>query len=166
MKAQMGIMEYIIMTFFMVVVIIVIIFFLIGFQVGQFTLQKHGSETDRALALSKQIVSSPLFVKEESVFDDGKLTSLTTLGNICPELEAMFGNDWFFEITVLDSQPIVPCTRNSYPNCNYWAFCVQDENSISFDFPVNIHRSIGFSDSTGIFSRTDIGIIKAGIYVN
>jgi len=165
-KAQMGLMEYIVMTFFIILVIVVIIFFLMGFQISQFTLEKKGSAVDRALSLTKQVSSSPLFVKSEGVFDDGKLTSLKTMGNICPQLEGLFGQDWFFEVTVLeDSDVITPCTQSSYPDCNHWSFCTKDQNSIAFDLPVNVYRNIGKIVSTGVLPRTDIALLKVGIYV-
>ena len=166
MKGQMGLMEYIILTFFIFIVIIVLIFFLLGFQITQFSLEKKGSSVDRAFSLAKQFSSSPLLTKEEGVFDDGKLTSLTTLGNVCPTLEKFFGKDWFFELTVLDGTGFTtPCNQNTYPNCNSWSFCTQNKNSISFDLPVNIYRNVGSVVSTGVLPRTDIGLVKVGVYV-
>lgn len=166
-KAQMGLMEYIILTFFIVLIIIVMVFFLIGYQITQSSLQKGETSVDRALSLTKQVYYSPLFVKSGGVFDDSKLTSLKTMGNVCPKLEEMFGDDWFFELTVLnEDNEVIPCEQSTYPFCNYWSFCQQqDRNFIVYDLPVNVHRSIGMILSDSILQRTDIGLLRVGVYV-
>jgi len=158
-------MEYIVLTFFIFVVIIVLIFFLFGFQITQLGSEKRKGFSDRALELTKQISASPLFVKEEGVFDDGKLTSLTTIGNTCEKLEKILGKDWFFEVRVLGTDVLTPCSQETFLDCNYWSFCTQDKNSIAFDLPVNVYRNIGTIVSTGVLPRTDIGLLKVGIYV-
>jgi hypothetical protein len=166
-KAQMGMMEYIVLAFFIFAVITVLIFFLIGFQIGQFSVEKHGSRVDRALSLTKRVSSSQLFVKEDGVFDDGKLMSLKNIPDICRHLESFFGREWFFEVTVLDgSGTVSECTQSNYPACNYWSFCSKGMNNISFDLPVNVYRNIGTVFSETIFPRTDIGLLKVGIYVD
>jgi len=88
-KAQMGMMEYIMLTFFIMVIVVVLIFFLGGWQVTQIELQKSRARSDKALALLKEVSSSSLFVKSDGVFDDTKLTAW--LGRSCSELEEIFG---------------------------------------------------------------------------
>lgn len=167
MIGQSEIMEYIVLTFFILIVVIVLMFFLIGYQVGQLSLKKHGNQAERALTLTKQISSSPLFVREDGVFDDGKLTALKMLSGSCEELEKFFGKDWFFEVTVFDedyqSGSIKECGQ--YPECNYWSFCKQDLNTLAFDIPVSVHRVSGIVLQDSIIPRTDIGLLKVGVYV-
>ena len=150
----MGLMEYIILTFFIFIIVVVLIFFLVGFQITQFSLEKKGGELDRALFLAKTVSASPLFTKESGILDDSKLASLGP--NACQDMEKTFGRNWYFEITVIDS-PEVACNQLNYPNCNSWSFCSRPGNSIAFDLPINIYRSVS--------GRTDIGILKAGVYV-
>ena len=152
---------------FVVIVIVVLFFFLSGFQITQFDAQKKKGAIDRALFLTKAISSSPLFAKEDSVFDDGKLTALATMGNACQDLEKFFGKEWFLELSILDGTDVIsPCNSNTYPDCNYWSFCTKNQNSVSFDLPVNVYRNIGTILSTGILPRTDIAVLKVGVYVS
>lgn len=165
MRGQLGLMEYVILTFFIVVVIIVLIFFLFGFQVTQLNADQRKGEVSRTLQLAKQIVSSPILVKDEGVFDDGKLTALTMLGDTCSALEDHYGADLFIEVTIFgETDALTPCTQGSYPFCNYWSFCKREDASLAFDFPVNIYRNIGSVGPTGVLPRTDIGLVTVGIY--
>jgi len=108
-----------------------------------------------------------LFVKENGVFDDAKLTALNySVANVCNDLEDIFGNDWFFEVQVLDGTDIItPCTQTSYPNCNYWSFCAVSGNNIAFDLPVNVYRNTRTSLETDILGGTDLALLKVGVYV-
>jgi len=161
-------MEYIIMTFFIFIVIIVLIFFLIGYQITQFSLEQRKGAIDRTLSILKQVSVSPLLVKEEGVFDDAKLTALAILGsNGCESLRRLLGEDWFFEVRVLDSSNTInQCDASNYPSCNYWSFCQENRNFTAFDLPVNVYRNTGIIVPTGILPRIDIAILKVGVYEN
>ncbi len=163
-KAQTGMMEYIVLTFFIIVVLIAIMFFLFGFQVAQFSIEKQSSKTTRALQLASLATTHPLFVKEDGMLDDAKLTSLATLEDPCSRLEEIFGSDFFIEISAFDAAGTVPCSRDTYPSCNYWAFCMKEKRFISFDVPVNVYRNADHSGPSGPLSAVDIGLLRVGIY--
>jgi hypothetical protein len=166
MKGQMGLMEYVVLTFFILIIIIVLVFFLSGWQITQFGLEKKKSEGDRSLTLLKNAMNSQFFNKEPSVIDDGKLTSLTSMGTgACKNLWELFGDDWFFEVRVIDGTGMTtPCDWNNYPDCNYWSFCEDSRNNLSYVMPVSIYRNIGLIVSDTALGRTDIGTLKVGVY--
>jgi len=164
MRGQTGLMEYIIMTFFIVIVIVVLIFFLTGFQISQFSSQKYQNTMDHALFLMKQTSSSPIFVKEEGVFDDAKLTALASLPNLCGELRDRFGGEWFFEVRVLDNSDDVLCTADSYPECNLWSFCTTEKTFIAYDIPVNVYMNTKTKLETDVLPGNDLALLKVGVY--
>ncbi len=164
-KSQAQIMEYIVMIFFVMVIIVVIIIFLSGWHFAQLKAEETKDASSRVLFLTKHLSHSPLLVKDDYMFDDGKLTALKSLGpELCGELEKIFGYDWYIEITVLDGKPKTECTWSNYPDCNYWEFCTKNEKNVTYDLPVNVYRRIGYTLSTGVFSRVDIGFIRVGVY--
>lgn len=166
-KAQMGIMEYIFLTFLIMVVIVVLIFFFTGWQVSQLEMEKSRTRIDAALGAAKNTLSSPLMVREDSMFDDVKLTAL--LDTDCSDLEDIFGRNWFAEICTGDcfdcSGSCIPCKPETYnPECNYWSYCKKEGRFDAFVFPVNIYRKLARVSDTGILARTDLGTLKVGIY--
>ncbi len=164
-SGQISILEYALLTFFVMVVIIGLIIFLSYWQVTQLGVEETRTRMDRALFLTKHFLNSQQFVKRDSMFDDGKLTALFSLPNACEELQEVFGLDWFAEIRVLDGNAPKECTWTNYPDCNYWSFCVEDKSNRSYDVPTNIYRRIGYTLTTGVLGRTDIGILRVGVYV-
>ena len=164
MKGQMELMEYVIMGFFLFIMIIVLIFFFTGFQVTQLSQDAKRSQIDQVLTLAKQVSSSPVLVKEIGVFDDAKLTGLASLEDSCKRISSLFGQGWFFEVRVLDGKPDLECTETTYPHCNYWAFCARSAQNTTFDLPVNIVRVVGLQLPAGTFSRTDLGLLRVGVY--
>lgn len=159
----MGLMEYVLLTFFILIIIIVLIFFLVGFQITQIAAEKKESSADRALSILRHLSTSPLFVKEDGMLDDAKLTSLKQQ-DVCQELSRQFGENVFIEISVLDGEPQTPCSQSIYPQCNYWAFCRQEKSSVFFDLPINIYRNRGIVMSNGVLPQIGIGRAVAGIY--
>lgn len=160
-------MEYIFLTFLIMVVIVVLIFFFTGWQVSQLEMERSRTRIDAALTAAKKTLSSPFLTKEDSMFDDVKLTAL--LGTACPELEGIFGRNWFAEVCTGEcfncSGNCVPCIPGTYnPNCNYWSYCKKEGRFSAFVFPVNIYRKLALVSSTGILGRTDLGTLKVGIY--
>jgi len=165
MKAQMGIMEYIMMTFFIMVIIIVLIFFLGGWQITNIEMEKVKARSDKAFALLKEVSSSPVFVRSNGVFDDAKLTVL--LEKDCSELEDMYGKDIFIEINILGCQ--VPCNSTlDYPNCCNWTYCVKEGKMTAYDLPVNVYRKLGhlgeLEDRKGLFGTVEVANLKTGVY--
>ncbi|MBI4021127.1 MAG: hypothetical protein HY369_02705 [Candidatus Aenigmarchaeota archaeon] len=165
MKGQLGLMEYIFTAFFLIIIVIALLFFLTGFQITQSVGEKNQGSIDRALLLLKQVSSSPLFVKEQGVLDDAKLTAWLA-SDTCDQLEELFGPDWFLEVTVLDGTGVVvPCSQATYPQCNHWSLCTQEANALAFDLPVNVYRNVNTILTKDVIPATDLGILKVGVYV-
>lgn len=156
MKGQMGMMEYVVMVFFLAIVIVVLIFFLTGFQISQLNLEKRTIQLDRTLELSKQVMTSPLFVTENGVLDAAKLTALTAIPDVCDQLTGLFGEEWFFTVRVVGEPPAV-CGVDTFPECTSWEICVQDKTMAAFDFPVNI---LFYED----LPRKELGLLTVGVY--
>ena len=96
-----------------------------------------------------------------------KLTAL--LGRDCPELEGIFGNNWFAEVCTGDcfdcTGNCTECVPGMYDlDCNYWSYCKKDGEFDAYVFPVNIYRKLSRVSDTGMLSRTDLGTLKVGIY--
>jgi len=139
-SGQMALMEQIITLFFVMVIIVFIIFFLVTWQVSRSNAEKEKIEEMRGLSILKTLISSNYLVKENSMFDDSKLTSM--LGKE-DELKEIFGDGWFAEIRVMDGRDeTVPCTANEYDNnCNYWEYLKKKNgNYTAYVVPVNIYR--------------------------
>ncbi|MBI4020315.1 MAG: hypothetical protein HY367_03200 [Candidatus Aenigmarchaeota archaeon] len=155
MNGQANIMEYVLMTFFVIVVIGAIIFLLTFFQVLQFGGEQQKAVFTRQLFIAKYFLASPLMARENSVFDDAKLTALSE-SNGCRELEAVLGSGWAVEVTRLDSNTAGACTAENYPDCGRWSYCGQNIRNQSIVLPVNVY---GASDGLA-----GIGIMKVVIY--
>jgi hypothetical protein len=160
-KAQTSMMEYLLLSFFILMVIIAMIFFLTFFQLSQLEMEKQSMNDQRLDSLLKRFMNSPVFVKQNSVFDDSKLMAIWSLqkSGICNDLSGLFGDDWFIELEVLNQHPgenIGECNAMNYPDCGYWSICAHPGISISKVIPVNIYRKAQ--------ERTDLGLLKVGVY--
>ena len=153
-KSQSNLMEYLLLIFFVVFIIVALILFITWWQVTQLGMKKSQEIEDRALSLTKEILINGFFVKEESVFDDGKLTAANTTIK-CEELKHILGEGWFMKIKTLDEN-VIPCNEDNYPDCNYWEFCVQDNPASIYAIPVNIYRRVQ--------DRYDLGVLYVGVY--
>lgn len=172
-KAQMGIMEYMLLTFFIMVVVVVLVLFISGWQISQVQMGQAQERTQRTLSLTRNILSSQMFAKEESMFDDSKLSALMVVEreqDVCEEFEEMFGTGWFLDVSTLGCD--LNCTPanaiNRYGECCRWEFCTPDtlegyEVDI-FSIPVNIYRKTGYTLGSSALSRVDIGIARIGVY--
>ncbi len=160
-KGQASIMEYIMLTFFILVVILGLLFFLSWWQFSQLGMEEHKVNTEKVFFTARYVSNSPYFVKENSVFDDAKLTAAMSMGkSLCTRMESVFGYNWFIRINVFEGDTDVLCTWSSYPDCNYWEFCTDpkdDRKKTSRILPVNVYRKI--SEQNGI------GTIEVGIYI-
>ncbi len=157
-RGQVSIMEYILLTFFILVVILALLFFLSWWQFSQLGMQEHKLKMERILFLAKYVSNSPYFIKENSIFDDSKLTAAKSLGpGICDDFESVFGYDWFIKIRAFNGDTETTCTWTNYPDCNSWKFCTKDQKNISRILPVNIYRKIP--------EENGIGIMEVGIYI-
>lgn len=151
---QGNILEYALLIFFIAIILFVIIVFLTGFQIFQIDTEFQKQGLDRALSLSKQLMGSQYFTSGDAIFDDAKLTAAGDVS--CRDIEKIFGPEWFFEVRVFGSVQQRECTKENYPDCNYWEFCTKNLRNISYVFPVNIFRKSG--------GMTEIGSLKVGIY--
>jgi len=157
-KAQASIMEYILLTFFILLIIVALMFFLSWWQFSQIGMEEHKLRVEKTLFLAKYVSNSPYFVKENSIFDDAKLTAVKSLGSdICRDFEEVFGYNWFIRVRVFDDEAEIPCSWGNYPDCNVWDFCTKNQKNISRIIPVNIYRKI--------LEENGIGIMEVGIYL-
>ena len=172
-KAQMGIMEYMLLTFFIMVVVVVLILVVSGWQITQVQLGQAQERTQRTLSLTRNVLSSQMLVKEESMFDDSKLSAFLVLErqeDMCDRLEEMFGTGWFLEVANLSCTQ--QCTElnaiSEYSQCCNWTFCMPDSlEGLEVDImtiPVNIYRKAGYALDSSVLPRVDIGIARIGVY--
>lgn len=167
-KAQMGMLEYIMLTLIIMAIIIVLVFFLTTWQVTQLSQEKSRTITTQALSLTKLVSNSQYFVKSDSMFDDAKLTALAA-GDYCRELEPILGKGWFIEVNITGSSGQInsrECSIGNYPDCGHWVFdCpgVGDDFD-AFVLPVNIYRNTGRVMESGILPTVDVGTLTAGVY--
>ncbi len=152
-------MEYILLTFFILLVIVGLLFFLSWWQFSQLGMEEHKVRMDRVMSLAQQVSNSPYFVKENSMFDDAKLTALKSLGSdVCTGMESIFGYGWFIKVRLFDGTgEEVPCTWGNYPECNSWTFCAKGQKNTSRAIPVNVYRKMS--------EKNSVGILEVGIYV-
>jgi hypothetical protein len=159
-KGQSHILEYVLMTLFIVIIITALIFFLTGWQFTQLRASESKSESDKALYLMKFMIKSPFFTRDESLFDDAKLSAFADMGQAgCKEMNVVFGRDWFARVYMISDQAgKKPCsTISDYGSCNSWSLCEQTgRKSFSYTLPVNIFRS---SDNTN-----QLGVLEVGVY--
>jgi hypothetical protein len=157
-RGQVSIMEYVLMTFFIIVIILGLLFFLSWWQFTQIGMQEHKTRMERVFMTARYMSNSPYFVKENSFFDDAKLTAAKSLGSsVCKDFESLFGYDCFIKVRVFDGDLEIPCTWGNYPDCNSWEFCTKNQRNISRILPVNIYRKI--SESNGV------GTMEVGVYI-
>ena len=106
-KGQSSIMEYMLMAFFMLFVIVVIIFFLGWWQFSQLGAEQESLKIRESDVLMNRLINSPLFVIENSVFDDSRLMSMQSLGtDLCDDLSPIFGDRWFLELESLNPEQV------------------------------------------------------------
>ncbi len=168
-KGQYSVLEYVFLSLFIIAIIIGLMFFLTIWSSIQFGAESMKTEWDRALWLGQYVQNIPLLVKETGMFDDGKLTALASMGpsKACEYLESLAGPDFFMELRILDgNETQINCTWQNYPDCNYWEFCKNTgkKKKKFYTLPVNVYRRIGFKLQETTTGRTDIGILKAGVY--
>ncbi len=144
-KAQTGMMEYIFMSLLVVIVIVILVLFLGWWNAMQLGMEQKRIADDRALFFMKHIISSEYFVKENSVFDDSKLTAATMDPSFCKDFSDVFGSNWYFDVKIIDNNPDIKCTVTDYPDCNHWTFCepahIPKRKNI-YNIPVNVYRKI------------------------
>jgi hypothetical protein len=152
-------MEYLLLSLFILLIIIVMVFFLSWWQFSQFGMEQQRMKNQRTEVLASRFINSPLFVTDNSVFDDSRLMGIQSLGlEYCSELEPFFGGEWFLRIDVLSPRPGCqgPCDASSYPCCGSWEICGQGKRNITRVLPVNIFRHIE--------DRMDLGLLTVGVY--
>lgn len=159
---QMGIMEYMMMTLFVMVIIVMLVFFFSGWQISQVQMQESRAKSDLVLSGLKNVMYSPLLVRESGMFDDAKLSALQAR---CDKVKAAFGADIYIEVSVLDGRGDIPCDPYRYDiNCNYWSVCMEDRPHSALVMPVNVYRNMGNVLSSGVLGRTDLAVLKVGVY--
>jgi len=159
MKGQAQLMEYIFMTLLIVVILFAVIIFLAGWQATQLKLEKTKTQSQYVLNLLKLVSTSPLFVKEPSVYDAGKLLALK---QECKELEKLFGR---FTLNVtLVGQELTECTSDTWPDCTSWLICPHPGNYTAYGFPAAIYWPAGRVTDYGIHPRIDLGWIEVRWY--
>ena len=150
MKGQQGIMEYVMLTFFVLVIIVALLFFLSWWQASQLGLESRDNAVQRTYSVLGQLINDPVVVKGNSMLDDSKLSALQDMD--CQELESIFGQGWYANVTLFEGDTSVVCGTN-YPHCNCWSFCPENYGDrctrISYVIPVNIHRKMSESVSVG-----------------
>jgi|GEM_PF-771928 len=177
-KGQAQMLEYLLMMVFIVAVVLGLILFLTWWQISQLSVEKTKNQQDRALSLIKEFLDSPYMTKENSMFDDGKLTALAMMDNeidrSCQRLRAVYGDDWYAEIRLNDGKPLTKCTQMKYPDgendCNHWTLCEEREDvkaRVAHTIPVNVYRNIGFvlDVTNAVLPRTYIGTLSVTVYV-
>jgi len=144
-KAQVGIMEYLLISFFIMIVIVFLILFLGGWHAGQIKLEQKYARQSLALDILRQTLSSPYLVKEDSMFDANKLDAAS---DHCQELRKIFADGWFAIVS---------------NGSRTWQICKKGENCIAYTVPVNIYFRNGYVLESGILPRVDIGNATVGV---
>lgn len=152
-QGQANMIEYLFLTLFLIIIIVALIFLITGFEFFQIGVQQREKTLDRALFLTRELLVTPYLVKEDSLFDDEKLTAAAALE--CEELQRIFGFRWFAQVRLLGSEP-VECTTAAYPECTAWDFCVTGQRNVSYIVPVNIDQSASASVA--------LGTLRVGVY--
>ena len=157
-KSQISIMEYVLLTFFIIVIILAFIFFLTWWQFSQMESEKMSKINNKAFALMKIFLDMPMLTKENSMFDDSKLTSATSALK-CDDFKKILGSGWFAKIRLFEGDEEIKCTWSNYPNCNYWEFCVREGRGVSYAVPVNIYRRM---TETVLIGNLTVGVYYEG----
>ncbi len=159
---QMGIMEYMLMTVFIMVIIVMLVFFFSGWQISQTQMQGSRVKSENLLSNLKNVMYSPLFIRDDSMFDDAKLTALQ---GKCEKVKEVLGADVFIEVKTLEKVAEIPCDPHRYDiNCNYWSICRRDAPHSALVMPVNVYRNMGNVLASGILGRVDLATVKVGVY--
>ena len=107
-KGQSEIMEYVLMVLFIVASVIAIILFLTWWNTQQLQMQGSQDRADSIVSLAQHLQADYMFISQDSMFDDSKLTSIGT--DACARLQQLFGEGWYARIKSLDMEGDVPCT--------------------------------------------------------
>ena len=156
-KAQVELMEYILLVVFIAASIIGIILFLSWWNAKQLQVEGFKNQEDRLLAIGQYIMSDYSFVNGESMLDDSKLTSINAI-HACQDLEGIFGSGWYARIKSLDMEGSKECDWMNYPECNSWAICDYTKVHISQKFPVNVYRKVQDKVALGIL---EVGVVTS-----
>jgi len=153
MKAQIHLMEYVLLSFFVLLIIVMITLFLTGWQMSTINSEQTRVTNAKAEFLLRAFANSPYInkntYKEGSMLEDSKLSSIN-----CEDLQKIYGEEWFAQIETLEFTD--ECTQDNYPSCGKWTFCKKEGDAIVFELPVNIYRTM-----TG---EIDIGKLYVGLY--
>lgn len=133
MRAQLQLMEFLVLAFFIVGLIFFIIIFMGGYQLDELDRQKVTLDNQKILAVAKQFYSTPLFSSEKGILQKERLDSF--IGN-CGQLQEIFSKGWFIQLTVLDGRPRSECSKQK-ADCNLYSFCKEERAFTSLDIPVN-----------------------------
>ncbi len=154
-KAQFGIMEYILLSVFLIAILLIGIFLLSGFEQVKSRGETTKEFTTKQLLSMNIITHSSLFAKEEYL-DDTKLETLAETES-CSDLQKLTGQQACIEVEALlpSAREERECGLGTYPNCNKWILC-KDVCASKGGFriltlPVNIHRKIQ--------DRVDLGVL-------
>ena len=139
MKAQAIIMEKMVLMFFIGIILIAMVLFLGFWNITQFNLENQKNFNDRAFSITKRVMTDPLLVKEDSVFDSSKLQAANQTA--CQAFEKIYGREWFIEVSTQDDS---------------WSLCVKDKRAVIFDIPVNVYDASS--------ERVSIGKLRVGVY--
>jgi len=169
MKGQSQMLEYVLLMVFVVAVILMLMLFLTWWQLSQLKVEESKGQQGKALSMLNLMLDSPYLAKENSMLDDGKLTVLSSIIDGCDELKKVYGEGWHAEVMLLDGKPRSKCTQASYPECNYWSICPeqQSEGRISRVIPVNVYRNIGFvlNVTNEALPRVYLATLNVTVYV-
>lgn len=173
MMGQSQMLEYVLLMVFVVAVIFSIMIFLTWWQITQLSVEKTNQQQERVLSFIKSFIESPYMTKENSIFDDGKLTALAMIPDSCEKLRGVYGDDWHAEIMLMDGKPLRECGQMTYPDgsqsCNYWSICPKQtaKGKITQIVPVNVYRRIGYvlNVTNHVLPRTYLGTLNVTMYV-
>jgi len=169
-KGQGQMLEYLLLMVFVVAVILMLMMFLTWWQISQLGVERAKNQQEWSLSMLKQFTDSPYMTKENSMFDDAKLTALASMmPDGCQRLQEFYGDNWYAEIRLMDDEPVTECSQSNYPECNYWKICEQypdAEGRVTRVAPVNIYRNIGFvlDVTNAVLPRTYIGTLTLTVY--
>jgi len=177
-KGQAEMLEHSILVVIIIVLVITLLFFLVSWNYGSIEQDKLQRETQELVVLSKRVMSDPFFVRKNRVLDGAKLTALNASLS-CKKIRDYLGAPFYLEIwlenktqilfdgTYDTTQTTVLCNITTYPNCNKWVFCMDDNEeylrevgSIHAKFPVvvNFFNDISSKDINHL-ATMNIGLL-------
>ncbi len=154
----MEVLEHGILVIIIIILIIALMFFLLNWNYSDVQNDKIEKDTQDLIILSKTFMSDPFFIRKNRILDDAKLTALAIDPNSCRKIRSYLGKPVFIEIWMENDTKIldeghyndankVECDFTNYPDCNYWSFCMSDEeeslreySSLVAIFPVVVNR--------------------------